>query len=77
MCHLETLDDCDTLMDETGGFIKQTFYFTRPYATTKIRLDEFEGAKEIALSVEFIGFTNNKRLNIMDPLEGGYASTSM
>ena len=63
-------------MDETGGFIKQTIFFTRPYASTKIRLDEFEGAKEIAFSVEFLGFTNEKRKNILDPLVGGYATTS-
>ena len=60
----------------TLGFLQQYFYFTVPYATTKIRLDEFVGDPVIAFSVEFIGLNNEKRNQVIDPLEGGYAVTS-
>ena len=76
MCYNETLAECDTMMEARGGFLKQTFYFTVPYVTTKIRLDEFEGAPEIAFSIDLFGFDNNKRKNIFDPMEGGFATTS-
>ena len=54
----------------------QTFYFTEPYATTKVRLDELDGAPEIAFSVEFLGLDRNKRNLISDPMTGGYMTTS-
>ena len=74
MCYLPKTEDCDTLATETGGFLQQTIYFTVPYATTKIRLDEYEGDPEIAFSVEFLGFNNAKRKNLFDPLEGGFST---
>ena len=77
MCWLETMTECDAQMESDGGFLQQTIHFSVPYATTKIRLDEFIGANEIAFSVEFIGFNNNKRLNIFDPMQGGFATTSI
>ena len=77
MCYNETLSNCDTMMEERGGFLKQTFYFTVPFPTTKVRLDEFEGAPEIAFSIDLFGLDNNKRRNIFNPMEGGYATTSM
>ena len=77
MCWLETLEECDAIMESNGGFLQQTIHFSVPYATTKIRLDNFVGAKELAFSVEFIGFNNEKRLNIFNPMQGGFATTSM
>ena len=53
MCWLETMTECDAQMESDGGFLQQTIHFSVPYATTKIRLDEFIGANEIAFSVEF------------------------
>ena len=63
-------------MDATGGLLSQTFYFTEPYATTKVRLDEFDGAPEIAFSVEFLGLDRNKRNLVSNPMTGGYMTTS-
>ena len=56
--------------------MSQTFYFTEPYATTKVRLDEFDGAPEIAFSVEFLGLDRKKRNLVSDPMSGGYMTTS-
>ena len=56
--------------------MSQTFYFTEPYATTKVRLDEFDGAPEIAFSVEFLGLDRAKRNLVSDPMTGGYMTTS-
>ena len=77
MCWLATMPECDVKMEDNGGFLQQTIHFSVPYATTKIRLDDFVGAKEIAFSVEFIGFNNDKRLNIFNPMQGGFATTSI
>ena len=71
------MDECDVKMEENGGYLQQTIHFSVPYATTKIRLDDFVGAKEIAFSVEFIGFNNDKRLHIFNPMQGGFATTSI
>ena len=76
MCWLETTELCDQKMAANGGFFQQTIYFTVPYATTKIRFDDFVGSPELSFSVEFIGFNNEKRNNIFNPLQGGFASTS-
>ena len=56
--------------------MSQTFYFTEPYATTKVRLDEFDGAPEIAFSVEFLGLDRKKRNLLTNPMAGGYMTTS-
>ena len=56
--------------------MSQTFYFTQPYATTKVRLDEFDGAPEIAFSVEFLGLDRKKRNLLTNPMSGGYMTTS-
>ena len=56
--------------------MSQTFYFTEPYATNKVRLDEFDGAPEIAFSVEFLGLDRNKRNLLTNPMAGGYMTTS-
>ena len=77
MCWLETMEECDVEMEDNGGFFQQTIHFSVPYATTKIRLDDFDGAKEIAFSVQLIGFNNDKRLNIFNPMQGGFATTSI
>ena len=71
------MEECDTKMESNGGFLQQTIHFSVPYATTKIRLDDFVGAKELSFSVEFIGFNNEKRLNIFNPMQGGFATTSI
>ena len=76
MCWLETTELCDQKMAANGGFFQQTIYFTVPYATTKIRFDDFVGSPELSFSVEFIGFNNEKRNNIFNPLQGGFATTS-
>ena len=77
MCWLDTPEKCDEKMAAAGGFLQQTIYFTVPYATTKVRLDEFTGSPEVSFSVEFIGYNNEKRNNILNPLQGGFATTSM
>ena len=77
MCWLGTMDECNAEMESNGGFLKQTIHFSVPYATTRLRLDDFVGAKELAFSVEFIGFNNEKRLNIFNPMQGGFATTSI
>ena len=77
MCWLATMDECNAKMESNGGFLQQTIHFSVPYATTKLRLDDFVGAKELAFSVEFIGFNNEKRLNIFNPMQGGFATTSI
>ena len=58
------------------GHIRQTFYFTSPYPTTKVRLDELDGDPEIAFKVEFLGLDRAKRNSQVDPMEGGYITTS-
>ena len=58
------------------GHIKQTFYFTAPFTTTKVRLDEFDGASEIAFKVEFIGLDRDKKNSLVNPMRGGYVTTS-
>ena len=77
MCWLDTPEKCDEKMAAAGGFLQQTIYFTVPYATTKVRFDEFTGSPEVSFSVEFIGYNNEKRNNILNPLQGGFATTSM
>ena len=76
VCYLERLADCDDLMEAGGGLMSQTFYFTQPFPTTKVRLDEFDGAPEIAFAVEFLGLDRNKRNLMSNPMTGGYITTS-
>jgi hypothetical protein len=33
----------------------RTIYFTRPILTNKVRLDQLEGARDIAFKIEFLG----------------------
>ena len=61
---------------EIEGVLKRTFYFTTPYPTTKVRLDELEGAGEIAFRVEFIGLDRTQRNAIINPMNGGYIKSS-
>ena len=56
--------------------MSQTFYFTQPYPTTKVRMDEFDGAPGIAFAVEFLGIDRNKRNQMSNPMTGGYMTTS-
>ena len=79
VCYLKTVEDysdCDELMETQGGLMTQTFYFTRPYPTTKVRMDEFDGAAGIAFSVEFLGLDRTKRNLVTNPMTGGYVTTS-
>ena len=71
------MDECNAKMESNEGFLQQKIHFSVPFATTKLRLDDFVGAKELAFSVEFIGFNNEKRLNIFNPMQGGFATTSI
>ena len=45
----------------TNGFVKRIFYFTTPYPTTKLRIDQLEGPEELAFRVEFLGMDRTKR----------------
>ena len=76
VCYLKTASDCDELMETQWGLMTQTFYFTRPYPTTKVRMDEFDGAPGIAFAVEFLGIDRNKRNQMSNPMTGGYMTTS-
>ena len=76
VCYLATSSDCDDLMEADGGSMSQTFYFTQPYPTTKVRMDEFDGAPGIAFAVEFLGIDRNKRNQMSNPMTGGYMTTS-
>ena len=60
----------------TNGVLKRIFYFTTPYPTTKVRLDELEGPGKIAFRVEFLGLDRTKRNSIINPMEGGYVKSS-
>ena len=61
---------------EIDGVLKRTFYFTTPYPTTKVRLDELEGAGKIAFRVEFIGLDRTQRNAVINPMNGGYIKSS-
>ena len=60
----------------TEGMVKRTFYFTTPYPTTKVRIDQLEGPEELAFRVEFLGLDQAKRNIIANPMEGGYVTSS-
>ena len=56
--------------------VKRKFYFTVPYATTKVRIDQLEGPSELAFRVEFLGLDQNKRNALANPTSGGYSKSS-
>ena len=66
---------CSSLLTSLGH-IKRTFYFTAPFPTTKVRLDRLDGEEEIVFKVEFLGLDRSKRNSMVNPMRGGYVTTS-
>ena len=58
------------------GLIKRTFHFTTPYPTTRVRLDQLEGAARIVFSLDFLGLDRETRNKIVNPMQGGFLTTS-
>ena len=63
----------DSYLLSESGDIKRQFLFTVPYPTSRVRLDELEGADTPAFRVEFLGAPS--RL-LADPFRQGFQTKS-
>ena len=60
----------------TENMITRTFFFTAPYPTTKVRLDDMKQLENIVFRVEFLGLDTKSRNSMVDPMSGGYIDSS-
>ena len=56
--------------------ISRVFHFTTPYPTTRVRLDQLEGAARIMFKVEFLGLARETMDLVVNPMHGGFIKTS-
>ena len=49
--------------------------FTAPYPTTRLRIDQLEGADRIAFKIEVLGVDRKTMNKIVDPMMGGYITS--
>ena len=56
-----------------SGDIQRQFLFTAPYPTSRVRLDELEGADTPAFRIDFLGAPS--RL-LADPFRNGFKTAS-
>ena len=50
----------------------RTIYFTKPILTNKVRLDQLEGARDIAFRIELLGLDMTTRNLFDNPQQGRY-----
>ena len=65
----------DSYLDNITGIFSRRFMFTAPYPTTRLRIDQLEGADRIAFKIELLGVDRKTMNKIVDPMMGGYITS--
>ena len=65
----------ENYVDNITGLFSRSFQFTTPYPTTKVRIDQLEGATKIAFKIEFLGINRKTMNKVVNPMKGGFITT--